>query len=480
MALAVAGAAVVAPQTLRRQDRTAPAPIPDNWRVLCPRAKNSAGRGLQELEQGEQRIVVCDSDIGDPGACLFADALRMHKNLSSLNLSGNRIGDEGMMLVAQALQTHTNSRMLGLCLSNNRFGDASMKDISKFVETHRTLKVLNLDLNHITDIGANIMIGALATNPRGTDIVVGVTSNPIKRLSSRSLENLSKAAATVKALALRGVTLGQLLKLYAAGCADGTIEPETTTTKDVALDLILPATQHHRQSYVEALAPTNGKPTSFVVHAWNGLFRDLLRVIASHATRDPNPSLDLSAPLWVFDAFGYKDRSYFLDLFCVNQHATINKFRDFGLGDSTTFGVGDPGCQIDKFGLVAQQIQRQNGRVLVAVDYDNLVLSRVLCLRELHQAIMNDPKKIDVGFSRLPSFPYDSMFTPCQLCKASCNDDKDKMLDEVEDDRGGHEQFDRDISDFMSKSISDKYEEKIQALMPKAYDDLKIDGGRLG
>jgi len=33
--------------------------------------------------------------------------------------------------------------------------------------------------------------------------------------------------------------------------------------------------------------------------------------------------------------------------------------------------------------------------------------------------------------------------------------------------RGGHEQFDKDILTFMTSSISAKYQEKIQALMPK-------------
>jgi len=326
---------------------------------------------------------------------------------------------------------------------------------------------LNIDGNCITDVGTSYLLGALSVNPRGTDICVAMTSNPVKRIGTKSLENLALAARTVKTLATRGVTLGQLLKLYASGCADGTIEPETTTTSDVALDIVIPTAAPSRQSYVEAFGASNPRPTSFVIHAWNGLFRDLLRAIASHATRDPNPSLDLSDPLWVFDAFGFKDKSYFFDVFCVNQHATLNKNRRYGLGDPAVLHVGEATCQIDKFHLIAEQIQNRNGRILVVVDYDNLVLSRILCIKEVHQAVMADTSKVDVNFCRLPSYPYDKMFTPVQMCKASCNDDKDRALEEVEDDRGGHEKFDKEVMEFMTSSISAKYQEKIQALMPK-------------
>jgi len=59
------------------------------------------------------------------------------------------------------------------------------------------------------------------------------------------------------------------------------------------------------------------------------------------------------------------------------------------------------------------------------------------------------------------------MFTPVQNCRSSCTDDIDKILEEIEDDRGGNHQFDKDIVEFMTDSISAKYREKIQALMPK-------------
>jgi len=440
--------------------------IPDNWRVLHSRAKNAAGRGLSELGGGETRIIVSEADIGNAGACLFADALKDSNHVVNLNLSGNRIGDEGILKLATSLKGH--KRLQVLCLSFNRIGDAGAKVLAELVETHPSLRLLNLDGNWITDVGTSALLGALSSNPRGTDICIAMTNNPVKRITTKSLENLARAALTVRTLARRGVTLGQLLKLYADGCADGTIEPETTTTSDVALDLVVPASAPARQSYVEAISPGNARPGTFVIHAWNGLFRDLVRAVAQHVTRDPNPSLDLTDALWVFDAFGYKDRSYFIDVFCVNQHATLNKLRSYGLSDTAILQPGDASCQIDKFHLVAREIQREKtGRVLVVVDYDNLVLSRILCLKEVHQAVKGDITKVDVNFCRLPSFPYDKMFTPARYCKASCNDDKDNALQEIEDDRGGCAKFDQEIVDFMTGSISAKYQEKIQALMPK-------------
>lgn len=442
--------------------------VPDYWRVLHARAKNAVGRGLSEIDQGETRIVVSEADMGDPGAKLIADACMVHKHVTNINLSANRIGNEGASRLASVLMDH--KRLQVLCLSFNRIGDEAAKDFARLVEKHPTLRILNLDGNAMTDVGIRTLLGALSTNPRGKDICIAATSNPVKRISTRSLENLSVVAQVVNQLALRGVTLGQLLRLYAAGCADGTIKPETTTTSDVALDIVLPAAAPSRQSWVEAFGATNARPTTFVIHAWNGLFRDLVRAVASHATRDPNPSLDLNDPLWVFDAFGYKDRSYFIDVFCVNQHATLNKFRGYGLGDPSTYQKGDSHCQIDKFHLIAEQIQvkNPNGRVLIVVDYDNLVLSRIQCLKELHQAITSGHQdKIDVNFCRLPSYPYDKMFCPCMYAKASCNADKDGILEEIDDDRGGPDNFDKDIADFMTFAIAAKYQEKIQALMPK-------------
>jgi hypothetical protein len=320
------------------------------------------------------------------------------------------------------------------------------------------------------------------------------------------LENLSRAAITVKTLATRGVTLWQLVTIYHEGCQNGTIEPESTTTSDVVMDIVVPASAAARQSWVESVELVerrkqdkeyadevatrkkalenrrgdmqlvlpdrkkpfqNPMPGCFVIHAWNGLFRDLLRAVVSHATRDPNPSLDLTDPLWVFAPPRLKEMSYFIDVFCVNQHATLNQFRRYGLDDTATFHTGDAACQIDKFHLIAEQIQNRKGRVLIVVDYDNLVLKRTLCLKEVHQAICGQPDKIDVNFSRLPSFPYDKMFIPVETSKASCTADKDSTLREIEEDRGGLQVFDREIVEFMTNSISAKYQEKIQSLMPK-------------
>jgi hypothetical protein len=445
----------------------------DHWRALHPRAKNAAAGGLAELGRGETRIIITDADLNNSGTMLLAQALATQKGVKSLNLAGNRIGDEGAIRLAQALQGH--SQLQVLCLSYNKIGDAGAREVARILENHPSLMRVNLDGNTITDVGAAVLLGALSTNPRGAKICVGLTNNPIKRIDAKSLQNLGVAADTVKTLSSRGVTLGQLLKLYATGIADGTIEPETTTTGDVALDIVLPVTAPARTSWTETFGfsdkdgKPNDRPTSHVIHAWNGLFRDLLRAIASHATRDPNPSLDLNDPLWVFDAFGYKDRSYFLDVFTVNQHATLNKVRRYGLNDTSIFQMGDCSCQVDKFHLIAEQIQKRGGRVLLVVDYDNLVLSRILCLKEVHQAIKGDPSKVDVSFSRLPSFPYDKMFTSCTMCQASCNQDRDTILEEIEDDRGGAERFDKDIEEFITEKITEKYQEKIQSLMPKEY-----------
>lgn len=441
--------------------------VPDNWRVLAPRTKTIMGRALGEVQSGGTSISITDADIGNPGALLFAEAMSPLSGLRTVNLGGNRIGDEGAVALADVLHKHPNLQVL--TLAYNRIGDLGAMHLARALEKHPGLRLLSLEGNCISDSGASQLMGALSINARGAEITCSLMNNPVKRLKSQAMENLAKSAVTVKSLAERGVTLGQLLKMYAAGLADGTIDPETTTTGDIVQDIVIPQSAPKRQSWVECFGTGNARPVVHCIHAWGGLFRDLVRAVASHVTGEAHPSLDLADPLWFFDAFGYKDRSYFIDAFCVNQHASQNSLRHYGLSDDVAYSIGSSGCQIDKFHLIAEQIQRRGGKRMVVVDVDNLVLGRVLCLREVHQAIGGGSSS-DMVFCRLPGYPYDKMFTPVEDAQASCDADKDDILEDIRNGPGGYEQFNREIIEFVTSRIGAKYQEKINTFMPKEYE----------
>jgi len=73
-------------------------------------------------------------------------------------------------------------------------------------------------------------------------------------------------------------------------------------------------------------------------------------------------------------------------------------------------------------------------------------------------------------FCRLPSYPYDKMFTPVEDAKAACDADKDSILEDIRDSPGGYEQFNREIVEFVTSRIDTRVKEKIVALMPKEYE----------
>lgn len=419
---------------------------PEYWRALSVRGKHSMTTALQELYAGEDCMVLNDGDIGDAGLCLFAEAMVALQSLRTLNLGKNRIGDEGAKCLAAALPCHPGLQVL--CLAFNRIGDEGAAALARAIEQHPSLRIVSLEDNAMTDVGALQLIAALASQSR-TGILCPIAGNPVRRMSSKALDDLGQAASTVRKLSDRGIKLGQLLKIYAAGCADGTIQPDESTTSEVVMGLILPASAPARQSYVEAFVPSNPRPGIHVIHAWGGLFRELLSAIASHATGEANPSLELSDPLWVFDTKQHQEKSYFLDIFCVNQHATINAYRKYGLSDNLTYPVGDPYCQIDKFPLVADQIQRRGGVTLLVVDAYAQVFKRVQCLKEVHEAIVSN-SRVDTYFCALPTSDDEKLSLPLDQAQAACNGDRDPILEDINALPGGLEQFDREVEEFIA------------------------------
>lgn len=403
-----------------------------------------------------------DSDLGDPGAILLAEAITKVSAVRNVNLGKNRITDVGAIKLAEALEKQ--AALFALCLSFNKIGDAGARRLSLLLDKQPQLKVMSLDSNCIGDSGAWRLIAALSNNERpGT--TCSLTNNPVKQLDCNALENLQASAATTRALCLRSVTLGQLLKLYADGRAAEKIVPESSTTSDVVFGMVLPDTKETGLSYSEAKGPANPPPKFHVIHAWGARFRDLLTTLASHVSGKANPSLELTDPQWIFEP-KQLERPYFIDAFCANQHMSIKSpLRAYGISDDSTLEMGQSGCQIDKFPLVAEQIQRRGGTVMMVVDADYLIATRVLCLREMHCAL-RDELKVDVLFSRLRPFPAEKRNKLVQHAKATFEKDKDKFLEELAEMPGGQDRFNKTIMEFLDVQIEATYQATIMKMSP--------------
>lgn len=102
---------------------------------------------------------------------------------------------------------------------------------------------------------------------------------------------------------------------------------------------MLPRTAKTGTSFVAAESSKTGPPMTHVIHAWTGLFQDLLKCIAMHASKFAEPSLKLED--YALEASMPQDKVYFVDGFCCNQHSATNRLRSFGLSDSSAFPVGD-------------------------------------------------------------------------------------------------------------------------------------------
>jgi hypothetical protein len=405
--------------------------------------------------------------LGNAGCYLLAEVLQqMGGHLRQLNLQCNAIGEDGALKVADALMT-SGAPLQVLNIAVNRVGDQGACAFAGLLEEKTCLKMLNLSSNCVTDIGAKALVAALARSP-SHDAACVLTDNPVRRYTTKSLENLQDVAGTVNVLARQGVTLGQLLELYTNSIDNGLITPETTTS-EVVQALVLPATKAGRCSYIQAMAEKNRSkkanplPVAHVIHAWDGRFVDLVRCVANHACgkppgkRDPNLDLNPTSIQWRYNP-EWTGKSYFVDVFCVNQWAHTNAR---ALGQFARFAalpawkMGDPTCEIDKLHLVANRIQQKRGRILVVVDAQRSVLTRVQCLYEVFAAIQGSgdalASSVDVFFTALSSFPPEKRATLVQDSRATDELTRQKIVEEVHSFPGGFDSFNEAVLELIDR-----------------------------
>jgi len=417
------------------------------------KAQASVARALDELRNGKGNVYLNSCDLSDAGTALLIKGLAGVSGLKTLNLACNGITDTGAVRIAEAMSQHPALEVLAL--AQNHIGDTGMKALAQALEVHPRLRMLGLEGNNVGDRGSAALVTALASAAR-TDVMASLATNPVRRFDAAALESPQAVAVTVKSLSRVGVTLGQLLPFFKEHCDSGKIDPWKTTTNEVVHSLVLPSTARSGASFVEAGGHKNVYPTTHVVHAWTGIFQDLLKAIAMHASGKAEPSLDPSNDLWRYDP-EFLEKSYFIDAFCCNQHSCTNRIRHCGLVDGAAYSSGDPRCQIDKFDLVAEQISRRGGRVLVAVDSKMRVLSRLACLCEIRQSIL-DGLVMEANFISIQE-TYGALTNKAEACSEKA---RLEMLEAISIGPGGTESFNRQIVEFINAQVAIKWKEKVE------------------
>lgn len=462
----------------KTQWRPAPAHLCHQWRTLSKKAQGTIERLLVDVADGDPNIFLSDCELGDVGMQLVVEALKRHRpGPKNINFINNGLTDAGAVQLARALEQFHSVEII--CLQYNRIGDDGACEFARILENLPELKMISLDHNLISDVGASRLLSSLAWNYRPS-ITCSVTVNPLKTLNVRSMTNLTVPANTVRTLSLRGVTLGQMLTVYNDGVAQGIIDPDTTTTEDVAQLIIHPATKASQKSYVETMGFENAPPTAHVIHSWSCLFSTFLRNLSTHVTGVSHPTLNLEEPLWQFGP-AYKRRSFFVDVFCVNQQLAMSSLRYYGLRDDHVFPSGEPWCEIDKLHLVAERIQRRGGQILLCIDPDYVVTSRFLCLAEIHSILLRGGR-IDVIYNVLCPPPPGRTKVKVLESRAFNERERQIALDDIRDRLGGIDEFDRVIQEFLDDQWSQRLDKEVAKITKKIMiDDIVCQkNGRIG
>eukprot|EP00420_Gonyaulax_spinifera_P019166 CAMPEP_0197893108 /NCGR_PEP_ID=MMETSP1439-20131203/32573_1 /TAXON_ID=66791 /ORGANISM="Gonyaulax spinifera, Strain CCMP409" /LENGTH=515 /DNA_ID=CAMNT_0043513359 /DNA_START=67 /DNA_END=1614 /DNA_ORIENTATION=- len=435
--------------------RPAPAHLVDEWRTLHPSGKQAVMLAREDQDKGEAQAYLGSCSLSNAGASLVAEVMRQGANLRTINLQHNQIADSGAIQLSEALETIPGLQVV--CLSSNNIGDVGAARISKVLDHHTGLRLFSLDRNRICNAGAGKLCNGLTKNPR-RGIDVGLAHNPVRRFSPKALESLVPVVDTVDRLAEVGVTLMTLLRIYTDGVADGSIRPRQTSTGEVVQKLLLPKCEVAIKSYVEAESPKNPPPMCLVVHAWDALFEDLVRAVASHACGQRNVEvLDPSHHQWCYSP-EWTGKSYFIDAFCVNQHVHVNvrARREFSrFAEHPRLALGHPLCQVDKLDLVANKISQRGGRVLLVVDNENLILTRVHCLFELFMGL-EDRLPMDVIFSGVRVFPRNKRGEMVQTAEATVDETRQLLLASIRDNPG-FDAFNQTVLAFIDKMVDREF-----------------------
>jgi Ran GTPase-activating protein (RanGAP) involved in mRNA processing and transport len=120
-------------------------------------------------------ITVLSLKINDNGTKKIAEALKINRTITRLDLNNNKISNDGTKVLAEALKINT--KLETITLYHNNIGDDGAIAIAEALEQHITLKTIWLNMNKISDKGAKALAEALKTNK--TLILFNISNNNI-------------------------------------------------------------------------------------------------------------------------------------------------------------------------------------------------------------------------------------------------------------------------------------------------------------
>mmetsp|Transcript_106615 Transcript_106615/g.318662 ORF Transcript_106615/g.318662 Transcript_106615/m.318662 type:complete len:282 (-) Transcript_106615:59-904(-) len=256
-----------------------------------------------------------------------------------------------------------------------------------------------------------------------------------------------------------------------------------TTTAEVVKDMIVPTTEDLESSWVDWLrqqdaspsgeescsssTPTPSSffrphsadssslpPTTHVVHAWRMRFADLLGAVLFDAsdgkTRMPGDSFE-DACLIFSEVL---DKRYWICCFCVNQHQSICHEAQIRCRcRARNLQSCVPGCELDKFDLVAKKIHAGGGTMMLALESEMQILKRAWCVDEINYAL-NNGMQIRLAYNTMPSFP-DLRDFQCDVETCSARpDDKQRILNKIRHSIG-IAKFNAQITNFVQASSTE-------------------------
>jgi len=123
------------------------------WSVRSALTVNGMNACLEKIFGCPQlvRLDLSCNNIGDEGAKMIADALKVNQRLKTMSLIGNIIGDDGAKFIADALKDNHCLKML--LLSNNSICDDGAKMIADAMKVNHSLRTLVLSDNKISSDG---------------------------------------------------------------------------------------------------------------------------------------------------------------------------------------------------------------------------------------------------------------------------------------------------------------------------------------
>jgi len=177
-----------------------------------------------------------NNSIGDAGAGALMEALKASKSLTKLYICQNSIGAAGAAGLAEALKV--NKSLTKLYISWNSIGDAGAAALAEALKVNKSLPTLDISSNSIGDAGAAVIAEALKVNKSLTTL--DITYNSIGAAGAAVLAGALKVNKSLTTLNIHSNSIGDA---GAAVLAEALKVNKSLTTLNVSYNRIGAASQ---------------------------------------------------------------------------------------------------------------------------------------------------------------------------------------------------------------------------------------------